>query len=132
MRYKQTVIGVAWAVVRPFLTLVICTIVFGRLAGLPSDGTAPYPVLVFAGMLPWFLFSSILGDASSSVVGNANLVSKVYFPRIIIPIASAVVTLVDFGINLVLLFGLMVWYASCPVGISCFYPLSFFLPSQPV
>ena len=110
VRYKQTVIGVAWAVVRPFLTLVIFTIVFGRLAGLPSDGTAPYPVLVFAGMLPWFLFSSILGDASSSVVGNANLVSKVYFPRIIIPTASAVVTLVDFGINLVLLFGLMVWY----------------------
>ena len=114
VRYKQTVIGVAWAVVRPLLTLVICTIVFGRLAGLPSDGAAPYPVLVFAGMLPWFLFSSILSDASNSVVGNANLVSKVYFPRIIIPIASAVVNLVDFGINLVLLFGLMIWYRLRP------------------
>ena len=114
VRYKQTVIGVAWAVVRPFLTLVICTIVFGRLAGLPSDGAAPYPVLVFAGMLPWFLFSGILSDASNSVVGNANLVSKVYFPRIIIPIASAVVNLVDFGINLVLLFGLMIWYGFAP------------------
>ena len=114
VRYKQTVIGVAWAIVRPLLTLVICTIVFSRLAGLPSDGAAPYPVLVFAGMLPWFLFSGILSDASNSVVGNANLVSKVYFPRIIIPTASAVVTLVDFGINLVLLFGLMIWYGFAP------------------
>src|SRR5690349_9286778 len=84
VRYKQTVIGVAWAIVRPLLTLVIMTIVFSRLAGLPSDGVAPYPVLVFAGMLPWFLFSSILGEASSSVVANSNLISKVYFPRIII------------------------------------------------
>ena len=114
VRYKQTVIGIAWAIVRPFLTLVICTIVFSRLAGLPSDGTAPYPVFVFAGMLPWFLSSSILGEASNSVVGNANLISKVYFPRIIIPTASAVVTLVDFGINLALIFGLMVWYRFAP------------------
>jgi lipopolysaccharide transport system permease protein len=114
VRYKQTVFGVAWAVVRPLLTLVICTIVFSRLAGLPSDGNAPYPVLVFAGMLPWFLFSGILGEASSSVVGNSNLISKVYFPRIIIPTASAVVTLVDFGINLALLFGLMIWYKFVP------------------
>ena len=114
VRYKQTVIGVAWAVVRPFLTMVIFTIVFGRLAGLPSDGAAPYPVLVFAGMLPWFLFSSILGEASNSLVGNANLIGKVYFPRIIIPTASAVVALVDFGINLVILFGLMVWYGFAP------------------
>src|SRR5271169_4888038 len=89
VRYKQTVIGVAWAIVRPLLTLVIMTIVFSRLAGLPSDGTAPYPVLVFAGMLPWFLFSSILGEASSSVVSNSHLISKVYFPRVIIPVASA-------------------------------------------
>src|SRR5262245_12673821 len=114
VRYKQTVIGVAWAIVRPLLTLVICTIVFSRLAGLPSDGVAPYPLLVFAGMLPWFLFSSILSEASNSVVCNSNLISKVYFPRIIIPTASAVVTLVDFGINLALLFGLMVWYGFVP------------------
>lgn len=114
VRYKQTVIGVAWAVVRPFLTMVIFTMVFSRLAKLPSDGAAPYPVLVFAGMLPWFLFSSILGDASSSLVSNANLVGKVYFPRIIIPASSAVVALVDFGINLVLLFGLMLWYGFWP------------------
>ena len=103
--------------------MVICTIVFSRLAGLPSDGDAPYPVLVFAGMLPWFLFSSILGEASSSVVGNNNLVSKVYFPRIIIPAASAVVTLVDFGINLAILFGLMFWYHFAPGWQLVFLPV---------
>src|SRR5215472_15039277 len=114
VRYKQTVIGVAWAVVRPFLTMVVFTIVFGRLAKLPSDGGAPYPVMVFAGLLPWFLFSTILGEASDSLVGNANLVGKVYFPRLIIPASSAVVALVDFAINLAILFGLMVWYGFWP------------------
>lgn len=114
VRYKQTVVGIAWAIVRPLLTLIIMTIVFSRLAKMPSDGAAPYPVLVFAGMLPWFLFSSILGDASGSVVGSSNLISKVYFPRIIVPLASAVVTLVDFVINLALLFGLMAWYHFAP------------------
>jgi lipopolysaccharide transport system permease protein len=127
VRYKQTVIGITWAIVRPLLSLVIMTIVFRRLAGLPSDGAAPYPVLVFAGMLPWFLFSSILGDASNSVVGNSNLISKVYFPRIIIPSASAVVTLVDFGINLVLLFGIMIWYAFVPGWQLVFLPVFVFL-----
>jgi lipopolysaccharide transport system permease protein len=114
VRYKQTVIGVAWAIVRPFLTMVIFTFVFGRLAKLPSDGSAPYPILVFAGMLPWFLFSSILGEASASLVGNANLIGKVYFPRLIIPASAAVVALVDFGINLILMFGLMLWFDSWP------------------
>ena len=110
VRYKQTVIGAAWAVIRPFLTMVVFTIVFGHLADLPSEGTAPYPILVFAGMLPWFLFSTILGEASNSLVGNANLIRKVYFPRLIVPCAAAVVALVDFAINLALLFGLMLWY----------------------
>jgi lipopolysaccharide transport system permease protein len=114
VRYKQTVIGVAWAIVRPFLTMVVLTIVFGRLAGLPSESAAPYPVMVFAGMLPWYLFSSILTEASNSIVGSANLISKVYFPRIIIPASSAVTALVDFGINLVMLAGLMAWYAFVP------------------
>ena len=123
VRYKQTVIGVAWAIVRPLLTLVIMTIVFSRLAGLPSDGGVPYPVLVFAGMLPWFLFSNILGEASGSVVSNSNLISKVYFPRIIIPAASAVVTLVDFGINLMLLMGLMIWYRFVPGWQLVFLPV---------
>jgi lipopolysaccharide transport system permease protein len=114
VRYKQTVIGVAWALVRPFLTMVIFTVIFGQLANLPSDGTAPYPVLVFAGMLPWFLFSSILSEASNSLVGNANLVGKVYFPRITIPLSSAVVAVVDFTINLALLFVIMVWFDFLP------------------
>ena len=91
VRYKQTIFGVAWAVVRPFLTMVVFTVIFGRVAGLPSDGQAPYALLVFAGMLPWTLFSTALGDASNSLVGNAHLISKVYFPRLIVP-AAAVVT----------------------------------------
>ena len=114
VRYKQTVIGVAWAIIRPFLTMVVFTIVFSRLAKLPSDGSAPYPIMVFAGLLPWFLFSTILSEASNSVVGNANLVGKVYFPRIIIPSSSAVVALVDFGVNLAMLLVLMVWYGFAP------------------
>jgi len=114
VRYKQTVIGVAWAIIRPFVTMVVFTIVFSRLARLPSDGAAPYPVLVFAGMLPWFLFSNILSDASNSLVANANLVGKVYFPRIIIPVSSVVVALADFGINLILLFVLMLWFGFWP------------------
>jgi lipopolysaccharide transport system permease protein len=114
VRYKQTVIGVGWAVVRPFLTMVVLTVVFGRLGKLPSEGGAPYPVMVFAGMLPWFLFSTILGEASNSLVGNANLVGKVYFPRLIIPASSAVVALVDFAINVAILFGVMLWYGFPP------------------
>jgi lipopolysaccharide transport system permease protein len=114
VRYKQTVIGIAWALVRPFLTMVIFTIVFGRLANLPTDGSTPYAVLVFAGMLPWFLFASILGEASSSLAGNANLVGKVYFPRIIIPASAAVVALVDFAINLFLMLAIMLWYGFLP------------------
>jgi lipopolysaccharide transport system permease protein len=114
VRYKQTVIGIAWAVVRPFLTMVVFTVVFGRLANLPSEGGAPYPVMVFAGMLPWFLFSTILAEASNSLVGNANLVGKVYFPRLIIPASSAVVALVDFAISLTILFALMAWYGFAP------------------
>jgi lipopolysaccharide transport system permease protein len=114
VRYKQTVIGLAWAIIRPFLTMVVFTIVFGRLAKLPSDGMTPYPIMVFAAMLPWFLFSTILSEASSSVVSNANLVGKVYFPRIIIPSSTAVVALVDFGVNLAMLFVLMAWYGFAP------------------
>jgi lipopolysaccharide transport system permease protein len=122
VRYKQTVVGIAWAVIRPFLTVVIFTIVFGRLAKLPSDGTAPYPVMVLAGMLPWFLISSILSEASSSLIGNANLIGKVYFPRIIIPSSSAVVALVDFTMNLVPLLGLIAWYRFLPSWQLVFLP----------
>jgi lipopolysaccharide transport system permease protein len=114
VRYKQTVIGVAWAVVRPFLTMVVFTLLFGRMAKLPSDGSTPYPLMVFAGMLPWFLFSTVLSESSNSLVANTNLVGKVYFPRIIIPSATAVVALVDFAINLAMLAALMVWYRFMP------------------
>ena len=111
MRYEQTVIGV---VVRPFRTMVVFTVIFGRIAKLPSAGAVPYPVMVFAGMLSWFLFSTILGEASNSLVGNANLIDKVFLPRLIIPASSAVVALVVFVINLVILFGLMLWYGFLP------------------
>lgn len=114
VRYKQTAIGVAWAVVRPFLTMVVFTIVFSRLAKLPSDGSAPYPIMVFVGMLPWFLFSTILSEASNSLVVNTSLVGKVYFPRIIIPSATALVALVDLAINFAMLAGLMLWYGFLP------------------
>jgi len=114
VRYKQTVIGVAWAVLRPLLTMVVFTVIFGSLAGLPSDGTVPYPVLVFAGMLPWFLFASVLSEASVSLVGNSNLLSKVFFPRLIIPASAAVVALVDFAVNLAILVVIMAWYGVVP------------------
>ena len=114
VRYKQTVIGVGWALVRPFLTMVVLTVVFSRVAHLPSQSAAPYPIMVFAGLLPWFLFSSVLSEASNSIVGNANLIGKVYFPRIIVPVSSAVVALVDFAINLAMLAVLMVAYAFVP------------------
>jgi lipopolysaccharide transport system permease protein len=114
VRYKQTVIGLVWAFVRPFMTMVVFTVVFGRLAKLPTEGTAPYAVLVFAGLLPWTLFASVLTEAASSVVGNANLISKVYFPRLIVPLSTVMVALVDFVVSLAILAGLMVWYGVMP------------------
>jgi lipopolysaccharide transport system permease protein len=114
VRYKQTVIGAAWALIRPFLTMVVFTIVFGKLAKLPSDGTAPYALMVFAGMLPWSFFSSALADAANSLIGNANLISKVYFPRLIVPIAAVMVALVDLLISFAILIALMLWYRFMP------------------
>jgi lipopolysaccharide transport system permease protein len=97
VRYKQTVIGVAWAVVQPLLLMAILTFVFSRLARLPSNGM-PYALLVFSGLLPWMFFSQAFSNAANSLIGNANMVSKVYFPRMIIPLSAVVVCLVDFGI----------------------------------
>ena len=114
VRYRQTVIGVAWAFIRPVLTMVVFTVIFGRIAKLPSDGSAPYPLMVFAGMLPWTFFSTSLSDASNSLIGNAPLISKVYFPRLIMPIATVVVALADFLITFVLLIAMMVWYRYAP------------------
>jgi lipopolysaccharide transport system permease protein len=114
VRYKQTVIGAAWAVIRPFLTMLVFTVIFGRLAKLPSDGTAPYALMVFAGMLPWTFFSTSLSEASNSLVSNANLISKVYFPRLIVPTATVVVAFVDFLITFSILMLLMAWYQYLP------------------
>src|SRR5438067_1410321 len=112
VRYKQTVIGVAWAILRPLLTMFVFTVIFGRIAGLPSS--APYALMVFAAMLPWSLFSTALGEASNSLIGNERLISKVYFPRLIIPTASVVAAFVDFLISFVILLGLMVYYRFAP------------------
>jgi lipopolysaccharide transport system permease protein len=114
VRYKQTVIGAAWALIRPFLTMVFFTVIFGKLANLPSEGTAPYAIMVFAGLLPWTFFSSALSDASNSIVGSAGLISKVYFPRLIIPMAAVGAALVDFTINFLMLVTLMIWYQFVP------------------
>src|SRR5580692_360437 len=114
VRYKQTVIGVAWAVIRPLLTMVVFTVIFGRIAKLPSDGSAPYPLMVFAGMLPWTFFSTGLSEASGSLIGNANLISKVYFPRLIVPTATVVVAFADFLITFSILVAMMAWYRFAP------------------
>ena len=114
IRYKQSVIGVGWALIRPLLTMIIFTIVFGRIAHLPTQGSAPYPIMVMAGILPWFLFATALGDASQSLVGNANLIQKVYYPRIMTPVASACTAVVDFLISLTILVAFMAFYRFAP------------------
>ena len=114
VRYKQTVIGVLWALLRPFLTMVVFSVIFGKIAKLPSAGSAPYPLMVFAGMLPWTFFSTALSEASNSLIGNANLISKVYFPRLIVPTASIVTSFVDFLISFLILIGMMIWYRFLP------------------
>lgn len=114
VRYKQTVMGIAWAVVRPFLTMVIFTVIFSRVAKLHSEGTIPYALLVMAGMLPWQFISTSLGAASESLIGNSNLISKVYFPRLIVPASSVITSLVDFLITLALMSLMMVWYRFTP------------------
>jgi lipopolysaccharide transport system permease protein len=114
LRYKQTVVGAAWGLMQPFLTMVIMTIVFGKVAGLSSKSSAPYAILVFAGILPWQLFSNALSNSCQSLVGNANLISKIYFPRLIVPLSSLVVACVDFSISFVILGMMMVWFRFLP------------------
>ncbi|MBD2096312.1 ABC transporter permease [Trichocoleus sp. FACHB-591] len=113
VRYKQTVIGIAWALIRPFLTMIVFTIVFGNLAKLPSGG-APYPILVFAAMLPWQFFASALAECSNSLIVNSNLISKVYFPRLIVPSSAVIVSFVDFLISGMILLALMIWFNFVP------------------
>ena len=123
IRYKQTAIGVAWAVIRPLLATIIFSLLMGRVAKLPSDGGAPYPLMVFCGMLPWTFFAQALSDASNSLVTNTNLISKIYFPRLIVPTATIVAALVDFAIGLVILAGMMLWFRFAPDWRILFLPL---------
>ena len=129
VRYKQTIIGILWAVIRPLLTMIIFVVVFGKIAKLPSEGV-PYPIFVFAAMLPWTFFATAFADASNSLIGNANLISKVYFPRLIIPAAAVIVATVDFMISFVILLALMAWYHYWPnwqiITLPLFLLLGFF------
>ena len=113
VRYKQTVVGVAWSLIRPFLTMVVLTVVFGKFGKMPSGGV-PYPILVFCGMLPWQFFSTALSESGNSLVTNANLISKVYFPRLVVPASSVITSFVDFLISAAFLIVLMVWYRFTP------------------
>ena len=124
VRYKQTVI---WALLRPLLTMVVFTVIFGQITKLPLVGTAPYPLMVFAGMLPWTFFSAGLSEgSSSSLVANANLISKVYFPRLIVPTATIVVAFADFLVTFSILAGMIVWYRPALgwqlAGVACVCP----------
>ncbi len=131
VRYKQTAIGVAWSVIRPLVTMLAFTVVFGLLAKLPSNGV-PYPLLVFAAMLPWNFFANALSESSSSLIGNANLLTKVYFPRIIIPVSSIVASMIDFAISLVIMTGIMLWYSYQPDWRVVTLPLFLLLAFLPV
>lgn len=113
VRYKQTVFGIVWALGRPLATMLVFTLVFSKLAKLPSDGV-PYPILVFAALLPWQFFASSFSGAGDSLIGNAGMISKVYFPRLVIPTSAVIVSFVDFLISGVLLVGLMIWYGFAP------------------
>jgi lipopolysaccharide transport system permease protein len=124
VRYKQAVIGVLWALLRPLLTMMVFTIVFSKIAKLPSD-SAPYPILVFVAMLPWQFFANSLSGAGESLIANANMISKVYFPRLIVPCSAVLVSFVDFVISACILVLLMIWYGYSP-GVNIFY-LPFFL-----
>ena len=110
VRYKQTIIGILWAILRPFLIMIVFTVIFSRIAKLPSDGSAPYAMMVFAAMLPWSLFSNALTESSNSLIGNEKLISKVYFPRLIIPAATLVTAFIDFLISFLILLGMMIYY----------------------
>lgn len=113
VRYKQTAIGLTWALIRPFLTMLVFVFIFGKVAKLPSDGV-PYPILVFAALLPWQFFSNAFTEAGNSLITNANLISKVYFPRFVVPASAVIVSFLDFLIAGIILVGLMLWYGFVP------------------
>ena len=126
VRYKQTVIGIAWVLIEPILIMIVFTVIFGKLAKFPSDGI-PYPILTFVALLPWQFFANALTQASQSVVGNAAMVSKIYFPRLIIPTSVVISGIIDFGISSVILTGLMIWYGIVPTAVVFLLPLFFLL-----
>jgi lipopolysaccharide transport system permease protein len=113
VRYKQTAVGISWALLRPFISMVVFTIIFEGIANLPSEGV-PYPILVFSAMLPWQFFSSALTDCSNSLINDSNLISKVYFPRLLVPISSVAVNFVDLLVSGIILLGLMAWFNFIP------------------
>ena len=123
VRYKQTVIGVAWAVIRPFLTIVVFTLVFNRVAKLDAPGGIPYALFVSAAIIPWQFFASAFSEASGSLLSNSSLISKIYFPRLIIPAGSVITSLVDFALTLAMLAVLMLWYGFAPDWRILFLPL---------
>jgi lipopolysaccharide transport system permease protein len=113
IRYKQTAIGVAWAVLQPFATMVLFALVFGRFAGVPSEGV-PYPVFAYVALLPWYYFSQAVTESGRSLVGDSNLIRKVYFPRLVIPLAAVIRPLVDFSLSFLVLLYLMLWFGVRP------------------
>ncbi len=114
VRYKQTVLGILWSVLRPLITIVVFTVVFNKLGHFPSEGAIPYAILVCAGMLPWQFFSNAFSESANSLTGNASLLTKVYFPRLIIPASSIIVSLIDFLISFCILIGLFMYYQYMP------------------
>ena len=126
VRYKQAALGILWSFIRPLLTMLVFVFIFGKLAKLPSEGI-PYSVLVLSGMLPWLFFANAFSEASNSLIGNANIISKVYFPRLIVPLSSVIVSLVDFMISGVLLVTLMFWFGVIPDERIIFLPFFIFL-----
>jgi lipopolysaccharide transport system permease protein len=122
VRYKQTIVGVAWSLIRPVLTMLVLTLVFGKLGNMPSAGV-PYPLLVFCGMLPWQFFSTALSESGNSLANNSNLISKVYFPRLVVPTSSVIASSVDFFISAAFLLVLMFWYRFLPSTNIVFLPV---------
>lgn len=127
VRYKQTVIGILWAVIRPVLAMVVFTVIFGKVAKLPSEGSAPYALMVFAAMLPWQFFATAVAESSNSIIGNTQLITKVYFPRLIIPISSVITCFVDFLISFSILILIMFYYRFIPTWNILFLPAFVFI-----
>ena len=126
VRYKQTIIGVAWSILRPVITMIVLTVIFGKLAGLPSENI-PYPILVYSALLPWNFFANSFSEGSNSLIANSNMLSKIYFPRIIVPTSTIVVNIIDTAIAFLILFVLMIYYNYFPTINFIFMPLFFII-----